>query len=188
MKNLRPVLVVLIVIWFATWLPSHMYDPHLSPNFKFLLSTLCWMSGVLGIVLVARMIIKKIHHIEKRDTIPTHRKASNRRQSFRIVFPETMRPTFIVETSDGQLRRQLEFPVVDLSEDGIRFIDDGSLGEVNSLIGRLRFQNGVVKKVAGNIVRRMDRQTCMCLQQGLDWATILEEQRMVIRKLNDASN
>jgi len=185
MKYHLLVLIVLIMIWFSTWLASRLSNEDLSADLHLILSILNWVSGIVGIILAIRMMVHKANDARDRHNAPTACKPRNRRQSYRIIYPKAMRPILIVETANGQQRRLLEYPVVDLSEDGIRFVDDGSLGEVDDVSGRIQFIDGAAKKISGKIVRRMDRQMCVCLQQGLAWATILDEQRRVIRNRNE---
>ena len=187
MNYLKPTLYLLIVVWISTWLLGRESTPHWRHGVSFLLSTLFWISGALSVALTAIILFGKKRRAIDSKGHPTSVKPGNRRQSFRVEYPIDLRPILIIEKSDTKTRRRLEFPVVDLSEDGIRFIDDGSLGEVNALTGQLQFHNGALRPISGTVVRRMDQHMCLCLQQGLAWSTLLEEQRVVIRHLNEAT-
>lgn len=187
MNYIKPALLILIVVWISTWILGRGSTPHWRHGLPFLLSTLFWISSTLSVVLAVIILFGR-KQISKDSGVRTNAiRPWNRRQSFRVEYPEDQRPMLIIEKSDDKIRRQLEFSVVDLSEDGLRFIDDGSLGEVNELAGQLRFLNGALKPIAGRIVRRTDRYMSLCLQQGVEWSTLLEEQRVVIRRLNESA-
>ena len=86
----------------------------------------------------------------------------------------------IVDTIDGIDKRQLEFCVVDLSQGGGCFIDDGCLGEMKSFSGRIRFQNGDVIPVTGEFIRRKGDHVSVRFIHSISWPTLLEEQRRVL--------
>ena len=187
MNHLKPALLVLIGICIMTWLMGRGSTPHLRHGLPFLFSTLFWISGALSMVLAAMVVFGRKQSVTDQERPSIQSRSLNRRQSFRIEYPTELRPTLIIEASDVKLEHQVELPVIDLSEDGIRFVDDGQLMGANELAGQLRFNSGETVAISGTVVRRTDQHICLCLQHGLTWATLLEEQRVLIRRLNESA-
>ena len=99
-----------------------------------------WICGLVITVISLNIIWNTF--VSKKGA-PRHRPHAfwpNRRNTFRIIYPAFIRPALIVETIDGRHKRQLEFSIVDLSQEGSCFIDDGSLGEMKSFSGCIRFR------------------------------------------------
>lgn len=94
----------------------------------------------------------------------------NRREYYRIPFPETDRPRVVVGTSISE--------VIECSERGLSYrpaAEPGDLGEV--LEGRIRFPRGVELPIRGEVVRVTDDRVSLSLKgTGIPFAVIFQEQ------------
>jgi hypothetical protein len=104
----------------------------------------------------------------------------NRRRSYRIIYPDFARPIFVVERADNLSKRNLEYPVIDLSQDGICFMDDGSLGSAELLHGHIRFENGTKLTISGKLLRCKQNHISVELTRSIGWPVILKEQRRLM--------
>jgi hypothetical protein len=139
-----------------------------------------WICGLL-ITVISMNLIWNAYFSKKNAS--RHRSRSfwpNRRNTFRIIYPAYIRPALIVETIDGRHKRQLEFSIVDLSQEGSCFIDDGSLGEMKSFSGCIRFRSGDTVSISGEFIRRRGDHVSIQFRHAISWPTLLEEQRQVL--------
>jgi hypothetical protein len=146
-----------------------------------------WICGLL-ITVISFNLIWNVFFSKK--NAPRHRPHTfwpNRRNTFRIIYPAFIRPTLIVETIDGRHKRQLEFSIFDLSQEGSCFIDDGSLGEMNSFSGWIRFRSGEAVSISGEFIRRRGDHVSVQFRRAISWPTLLEEQRQVLVHMKPAS-
>lgn len=94
----------------------------------------------------------------------------NRREYFRIPFPEFDRPRVVVGTVISE--------VIECSERGLSFspsAEPGGVGE--SLEGRIRFPRGVELQIQGEVVRVTDSRVSVSLRgSGIPFAVIFQEQ------------
>jgi hypothetical protein len=94
----------------------------------------------------------------------------NRREYYRIPFPESDRPRVVVGTAISE--------VIECSERGLSYhpaSEAGGLGEVQE--GRLRFPRGVELPIRGEIVRVSGDRVSLSLQgTGIPFAVIFQEQ------------
>lgn len=139
------------------------------------------LCAIIIVVLCLNQLIEgRRNKCNPKNTATACRNGENRRKSFRVIYPEKMRPLFIVERIDNTKKRPLEYIVVDISEEGIRFIDDGSLGQAKALEGRLQFHNGEIKTIACKIIRRDENFICARLKHSISWAVLIKEQRRML--------
>jgi hypothetical protein len=146
-----------------------------------------WICGLLVTVISLNLLWNVF--ISKKG-VSRHRPRAfwpNRRSTFRIIYPAFIRPTLIVETIDGRHKRQLEFSIVDLSQEGSCFIDDGSLGEMKSFSGCIRFRSGETVSISGKLIRRRGDHVSVQFHHAIGWPTLLEEQRQVLVHMKPAS-
>lgn len=102
----------------------------------------------------------------------------NKRDHFRVVYPETERPRFWVGTKS--------FEVLDISEKGLSFAVDAQNPVVARQVvsGVVVFSSGVRVDIAGKIAR-IDRVRGLCamkLNEGVPLMVMIEEQRMLRQK------
>lgn len=94
----------------------------------------------------------------------------NRREYYRIPFPEADRPRVVVGTSISE--------VIECSERGLSYhpaAEPGDLGEV--LEGRIRFPRGVELPICGEVVRVTGDRVSLSLKgTGIPFAVIFQEQ------------
>lgn len=100
----------------------------------------------------------------------------NRREYYRIPFPEAERPRMVVGTSISE--------VIECSERGLSFqpaMEPAGVGEV--LEGRLRFPRGVELPIRGEVVRIGDDRISLALKgTGIPFAIIFQEQLHLRRR------
>lgn len=168
------VLTVLLVI---AWTDKVIAHRNLSRDWAFLY----WMAVATCAVTVIVLSINCLIEGRKNPETPSGRKTSmNRRESFRVRYPESLRPTLIVEKVDNKAKRALQFPVLDLSEEGFCFMDDGTLGKAKTGYGRILFKNGEITTVAFDILRRHEKHISVRLQHPLPWAKLIREQQKLL--------
>jgi len=105
---------------------------------------------------------------------------ANRRQSYRITYPSQYRPRLVIENTGETRRRDLEFAIIDLSQEGVCFSDDGSLGPTTRVSGYIKLNNERSLCISGRIVRSHGNQVCIQFFHPIAWVTLLEEQRRLI--------
>lgn len=133
------------------------------------------------IVLVLNLIYLRLLQHQSPMTADNESKRHNRRRSYRITYPAKCRPRLVIETTDRILRRELEFTVIDLSQDGVCFNDDGSLGVAGNLSGCIKVSNENKLSISGRVVRLKGNQVCVQFFQPISWTTLLAEQRRLLR-------
>ena len=105
----------------------------------------------------------------------------NRRKSFRVIYPSELRPRLIIDATDAGFRRRLEFSVIDLSQDGIRFLDDGSLGQAQNISGKIRLISQQADSlISGSVIRLNGKHVCVNFTYPLPWKLLLAEQRHLL--------
>ena len=94
------------------------------------------------------------------------------------------------ETGHGNGRqsklRNLEFTVLDLSQEGGCFLNDGSLGAIDQFSGCIYFDSGDHVRVAGHFIRQSDNQVSVRFNRSIHWPTLLQEQRRVMSYLKSS--
>lgn len=157
-----------------------MFFPILSDHTAYYFHSIFWICGVLVVIFLLNILWHFfIGYRPPSNTRPTMG-WPNRRKSYRIIYPNYMRPKLIVDTVDSHDKRQLEYPVMDLSQDGLCFIDDGSLGNFHWFTGRIHFLSGNSIQIGGHLLRNQKGQISVQLDQGIGWPTILNEQRQLL--------
>lgn len=103
-------------------------------------------------------------------------KAQQRRQYFRLVFPRQGR--LQLKTNSGQ-----SFPIVDMSEKGLRLDFDASQSLRNHQVvsGEICFHDGHRSKVAGKVIRKDSRGSAIMLDLGVETRDMIHEQVHVMR-------
>lgn len=139
-----------------------------------------WICGILITIFIFNMLWTIIFSRKKGRNNKSHVFWPNRRNTFRIIYPAHVRPKLIVEKIDEAERRPLEFSIVDLSQEGACFIDDGSLGDMKTFSGRIRFNNGDLLGISGHHIRTNDGNVSVKFHRTISWPTLLEEQRRVM--------
>lgn len=178
--------IVLIIILFATVVIKQLYFPVLQGQSAYYFLSVFWICGILIAILTASLVRIRFFSPKKTQSVEIAPDWANRRNTFRIIYPAFIRPVLVVEKIDDNPTRQLEFPVVDLSQGGSCFLDDGSLGFLENFSGHIRFHNGDRTQVAGKLIRKIGSQVCVQFQQAIDWSTLLEEQRRVLAHMKSA--
>ena len=187
MRNQMITIAVLGFLMGVAGLFKSLYYPHLAGNSAYLFLSLLWVAGIVIAILGLNMLWRQASTRRVSQNRGTSFVWPNRRKNFRIIYPAHIRPSLIVEMADGQPRRHLQYQVVDLSEEGICFIDDGSLGPIESFSGYLRLKQSDNVRVTARVIRRLDDHICVQLQGSLAWRTILQEQRRILAQIKPAT-
>lgn len=178
--------ILSIVLILGLWIRERFF-PILTRETTFYFFSLFWISGLLIIAFGANLLWGILNKIRQKETRSLKLKWPNRRKSFRVVYPHSTRPVLLVDKHGGPLKRQLEYPVSDISEKGLCFIDDGSLGPAKEIDGNVRFHNGESNRIVGHIVRRNGKSISVQLHAGFSWKKVLEEQRRLISQMRHGS-
>lgn len=172
---------ILAIVFIATLLVKTAYFPKLNSQNAYYFLSIFWICGILIVI----FILNIIWHLVTGHRMPAkHHESttlwSNRRKSYRIIYPNFIRPTLIIEKADNLDKRQLEYAVIDLSQDGICFLDDGSLGAMEEFSGHIRFSHGDRLSIAGRLLRRNKNHISVQLNHSIGWSVILKEQRRLM--------
>lgn len=100
----------------------------------------------------------------------------NRREYYRIPFPETDRPRVVVGTSISE--------VIECSERGLSYQPSAEVGDVGDQVeGRIRFPRGVDLPIRGEVVRVGEDRVSLSLKgPGIPFAVIFQEQLHLRRR------
>ncbi len=178
--------IILIIVLVLTLLAKLSYFPHPSGQATYFFLSVFWICGFLIVFLVLNMLWHLFNGPKapkEKDDVPTW---PNRRKSFRIIYPSYIRPTLVVETTDKQPRRNLEFQIVDLSQEGTCFLDDGSLGPIKRFSGHIRFVHGASIRVAGKAIYSKENQISVKFNRAIEWSALLDEQRRILAQMKPA--
>lgn len=171
---------ILATVFGVAFVIKRLHYPVLSGHDAYYFLSIFWICGLL----VAIFAIQMIWQLATGRRRPQPKEAPvfwpNRRRTYRIIYPEFVRPILVVERADNLAKRDLEYPVVDLSQDGICFMDDGSLGSAESLHGYIRFGNGTKLAISGKLLRCKQNHIGVELTRSIDWPVILDEQRRLM--------
>ena len=162
------------------------YYPETSGNTAFYFHSTFWICGILITIIGLNMIWNAISAQKGVRGHRPHAFWPNRRKTFRIIYPAFLRPTLIVDDIDGIRKRQLEFAIVDLSQEGSCFLDDGSLGPMKTFSGRIRLNNGETITISGEYIRQTDDHVSVQFSRSISWPILLEEQRRVLTRMKPA--
>lgn len=156
------------------------YFPEIYGHTAFYVHSTFWICGILLTIISLNTLWNLTTSGKRSRAHKPYAFWPNRRETFRIIYPTFVQPKLIVEVIDGKAQRQLEFPIVDLSQDGSCFIDDGCLGKMKTFSGFIRFSDGDVIKIAGEIVRKNSDHISVKFNQSIDWSIMLKEQRRLL--------
>lgn len=100
----------------------------------------------------------------------------NRREYYRIPFPESDRPRVVVGTTISE--------VIECSERGLSFEPASEPGDVGDVVeGRIRFPRGVELPIRGEVVRVGEDRVSLALKgTGIPFAVIFQEQLHLRRR------
>lgn len=184
MQKKLTVIGALTAVGIAAFAIKAQYFPRLSSDGAYLFWSLVTIIAMIVVVLSIQQLIEGRRSPQKRPRSISSSIEANRRKSFRVTYPAHIRPILVVEKVNEQSKRHLEYQVVDISEEGICFIDDGSLGKAKQVAGRLQFKNGETKPVICDIVRRHNNRVSVRLQRNIAWSALLKEQRKIMSEAN----
>ncbi len=174
---------ILVTLFSVTFVIKRLYYPVLNGHNAYYFLSIFWICGLLVAIFAVHMIWQSTAGRRRSQPMETPVFWLNRRRSYRIIYPDFVRPILVIERADNMAKRNLEYPVVDLSQDGICFMDDGSLGAAESLHGHIRFQNGTKLTISGKLLRYRENQISVELTRSIGWPVILKEQRRLMALL-----
>lgn len=178
-RQLVAIGILCVFLMIGIWFRLNHYDS-LPRETVFSIQALFWLNILLIAVLGANCCYNLRHNSSKRTDRPSQNLWPNRRESYRVVYPKASRPTLIIKKINSPHSRELLYPIADLSENGICFIDDGSLGSPTEVQGSIRWNDGEMDRISGQIVRRFGRRVSIQLYDGFTWKRVLEEQRWIL--------
>lgn len=95
-----------------------------------------------------------------------------RRRYFRLTYPPGGRPAFKV--------RNYDLEVLEVSEKGLRFVNDKDVKLAEWVRGTITFHDGDMSELEGRIVRKDGDEIALNLITPIPFPRILKEQRFVI--------
>jgi len=101
----------------------------------------------------------------------------NRRETFRIPYPEEERPLFFPHPGEDGTEEAAGHEVVDVSEEGLRYLDPAPHTVGEEIRGRLEFPSGSRAEIAGELVRTGNGEVCVHLRRVVPPRIIVDEQR-----------
>jgi hypothetical protein len=176
----------LVIFLILTAAIKNIYFPVLQGQSAFYFLSAFWISGILIVILGLNLAWRLFISPKNTHSGGAYSKWANRRTTFRIIYPGFLRPTLVVEEVDGLPERHLEFPIVDLSQGGSSFLDDGSLGTMERFSGHIRFNSGDRAHVSGKLIRKTGTQVSVQFIETISWSTLLKEQRRVLARMRSA--
>ena len=176
----------LIVFLTITIAIETLYFPELHGQSAYYFLSAYWICGILIAILGLNLLWRCFISPKATPSGGSYAQWANRRTTFRIIYPAFLRPTLVVENIDGISQRQLEFPIVDLSQGGSSFLDDGSLGTMEQFSGQIRFNSGDCVHVTGKLIRKAGTQVSVQFVEAMSWSTLLNEQRRVLARMKSA--
>jgi hypothetical protein len=186
MRQQLIVTALLVIFLLITILIKNLYFPELHGQSAYYFLSAFWICGILIAILGLNLAWRCLISPQKTDSVGAYSQWANRRTTFRIIYPAFLRPILVVEKVDGLPRRHLEFPIVDLSQGGSSFLDDGSLGTMELFTGHIRFNSGDCAHVAGKLIRKTGTQVSVQFHEAMRWSTLLNEQRRVLARMKSA--
>ena len=183
MRQQLTIIIALIIFLAGAVLLKILYFPRLHGQSTYYFICVFWICGILTVILSINLIWRFYFAKPAQPADKSYAVWANRRNTFRIVYPTFIRPVLIVERADSQSIRQLEFQVLDLSQEGSCFFDDGSLGNIHQFSGYIRFSSGDRIRVAGKTIRKNGDQVSVQFFDPIQWSTLLAEQRRVLAQM-----
>ncbi len=176
----------LFIILCAALLIKVVYFPVIYGYIAYYFISIFWICGMLMAIFLLNIVWQAFFASKTTKTGLSDIAWPNRRKTFRIIYPSAMRPKLVMETADNQKLRNLEFPVLDLSQEGGCFLNDGSLGDIDQFSGCIYFDSGDHVRVAGHFIRQSDNQVSVRFNRPIHWSTLLQEQRRVMSYLKSS--
>jgi hypothetical protein len=183
MRQQLIVTAFLVVFLILAVFVQKMFFSGLTGQSAYYFFSVFWICGLLIAILGLNLAWRFLMGPKKTVGAETYAGWANRRTTFRIIYPAFLRPTLVVEQADDIPKRHLEFPIVDLSQGGSSFLDDGSLGAIERFSGHIRFSSGDRAQVTGRLVRRTGTQVSIQFLEAMSWSTLLDEQRRVLARM-----
>lgn len=171
---------ILAAVFGVAFVIKCLYYPVLSGHNAYYFLSIFWICGLLVAIFAIHMIWQSATGRRRLQPMETSVVWPNRRRSYRIIYPDFVRPILVIERTDNLVKRDLEYQVVDLSQDGICFLDDGSLGSAESVHGYIRFENGTKLTISGKLLRYEQNRISVKLTRSIGWSMILKEQRRIM--------
>lgn len=176
----------LVVFLLVTVVIKNLYFPELQGQSAYYFLSTFWICGILIVILGLNLVWRRFISPQKPSNDSADTQWANRRTTFRIIYPAFLRPTLVVEEVDSLPQRRLEFSIVDLSQGGCSFLDDGSLGTMDRFSGHIRFNSGDCVRVSGKLIRKSGSQVSIQFIEAMNWSTLLKEQRRVLARMKSA--
>lgn len=169
----RAALVLLVVgLGVAAWLKATRFAD--SPDAARYFAGVFFL-GIAGLALVGSSLARERTR-RKRGFDLERYLAGNRRETYRIHYPEGERPRFGILGGGGEAEPRW-FEVLDASEEGIRFRAGDGFSPGDEVEGRVEFPTGRWARVQGTVVRVEGDQVGLSLTRTIPGSIIVEETR-----------
>ncbi|GAB6062147.1 PilZ domain-containing protein [Deferrisoma palaeochoriense] len=180
----RAVLVLLVVgLGAAAWLKATRFAD--SPDATRYFAGFFFL-GVAGLALVGSSLARERTRRKRGFDLERHL-AGNRRETYRIHYPEGDRPRFGILGNGGNGEPRW-FEVLDASEEGIRFRAADGFVPGDEVEGRVEFPTGRWARVQGTVIRVEGDQVGLRLTRTIPGAIIVEETRRLRDHLRPSSS
>ena len=183
MRQQLVITLVLIVVLCTALFVKVMYFPQVYGHNAYYFISIFWICGTLVVIFLLNLIWTTFTGTKPQKKAGAGISWPNRRRTFRVIYPNFIRPKLVLERADNQVLRNLEFSIVNLSQGGTCFLNDGSLGTMERFSGYIQFDNGERVNVSGQYIRENENHISVRFSQPIAWSTLLEEQRRVMGHL-----
>jgi hypothetical protein len=183
MRRQLAIVTLLITLFSTALFVKIAYFSEADGSAAYAFISILWISGSLIAIFLANMIWQATTGPKSVPKAKAYRSWPNRRESFRIEYPDHIRPSLVLNRTDGCEARSLEYPVIDLSQQGCCFQNDGSLGAMKTFAGYIRLAGGRRVTVTGRFIREKANHVSVRFRQNITWSILLEEQRCIMSVL-----
>ncbi len=136
------------------------------------------MLVIVTIISMVNLMVKKSKAMEK---LNTGENQPNLRECYRIIYEPEQTPHLTIRYQPGS-NVEYEFKVLDISENGIKFLNDKNLNLQEKIKGELSFPDGETFQINGDIIRKQNAQVILNLKSPIPYYKIIREQQGLLRK------
>lgn len=143
------------------------------------------VSATVAAALALSVIVSYFSRRKKAGRTTAQSARPNRRDHYRIVYQRSQRPLLRIEAPSLALTGEHEFQVLDISEQGLCFLNDQNVHFSETVQGELIFDDGERVAIEGTIVREASAQISLKLSEAIPFKSVVKEQRRIISDEHD---
>ena len=147
---------------------------------KYYMVNLIIVSAAVTIALALSLIVAQVSKRKATARDADEAQLPNRRDHYRIAYDALQRPLLRIEAPSLELTGENEFQVLDISEQGLCFLNDQNVHFGNTVQGELEFADGETVPIEGHIVRETGAQLSLKLASPIPFKAVIKEQRRII--------